>query len=139
MTVTRIRPFLGDIVDDEDLYVAPGRRMPTLASALVVSARQQSGLTQAELAERAGVSRSAISEIERGKRDPGLEYLQRILRSAGLDLLTRLVAHDDHDEVLKAHGAGLDPEARAARSRAMQEFYAEARQAMKQSRPSIPK
>jgi transcriptional regulator with XRE-family HTH domain len=139
MPVTRIRPYLGDIADDKDLYVAPGRRMPTLASALVVSARQQSGLTQAELAERAGVSRSAISEIEHGKRDPGLEYLQRLLRSAGLDLLTRLVAHDDHDDVLKAHGEGLDPEARAARSQAMQEFYAEARQAMKQSRPLIPK
>ncbi len=71
--MVKIRPYLGDQVHDDELYVRPGRRMPTLASALVVQARQRSGLTQLELAKRAGTSRSAISDIEHGKRDPGLE------------------------------------------------------------------
>lgn len=112
---------------------------PTLAAALVVQARQRTGLTQAELAERAGTSRSAISAIEHGKRDPGLEHLQAILAAAGFDLLTRLGDHDDHDDVLKALGAGTDAEERRARATAMRDFYAEARVAMADSRPLLPR
>ncbi len=134
----KIRPYLGDQVHDDELYIRPGRRMPTLASALVVQARQRSGLTQLELAKRAGTSRSAISDIEHGKRDPGLERLQHILAAAGFDLLTRLAPHDDHDEVLKALGARMDPEVRQAHNAAMGEFYDEARQAMAHSRPLLP-
>ncbi|HSH61445.1 MAG TPA: helix-turn-helix transcriptional regulator, partial [Acidimicrobiales bacterium] len=73
--MAKIGPYLGDQVQDDELYVRPGRRMPTLASALMVQARQRSGLTQLELAKRAGTSRSAISDIEHGKRYPGLERL----------------------------------------------------------------
>ena len=133
-----IRPYLGDLVDDDELYVSPGPRMPTLASALVVQARQLTGLTQVQLAERAGTSRSAISAIEHGKRDPGLEGLQKILLAAGFDLLTRLAPHDDHDDVLKALGARMDPETRRARNAVMREFYEEAREAMADSRPLLP-
>lgn len=111
--------------------------MPTSASALVVQARQRAGLTQAELAERVGTSRTAISAIEHGRRDPGLEHLQAILRTAGLDLLTRLVVHDDHDEVLEALGAGLDAEARQDRNAAMGDFGDELREAMVHARPLI--
>ncbi len=90
MPVGRIRPYLGDWVEDDELYVTPGRRMPTLASSLVVQGRQKTGLSQVELAGRAGVSRSAISAIEHGKRDPGLEYLQRITDAKGSASGTRL-------------------------------------------------
>jgi len=134
--VRKIRPYLGDDIGDDELYLAPGRRMPTLAAALVVQARQRTGLTQVELAERAGTSRSAISAIEHGKRDPGLERLQTILAAAGFDLLTRLTPHDDHDDTLKALGAGTDRQERAA---AMADFYDEARAAMADSRPLLPR
>lgn len=134
----RIHPYVGDWVDDDELYVQPGHRMPTMASSLVVDARQRTGLSQAKLAALAGVSRSAISAIEHGKRDPGLEYLQRILRAAGFDLHPGLASHDDHDEVLKALGARLSPEARQARNVAMAEFYEDAREAMAHSKPLIP-
>ena len=113
--------------------------MPTLAAALVVQARQATGLTQDELARLAGTSRSSISAIEHGKRDPGLEHLLKILAVAGFDLLTRIVPHDDHDDVLKAQGAHMDPEARRARNDAMREFADEMREAMARSRPLIPK
>ncbi len=135
--VSKIRPYLGDDVGDDELYLASGRRMPTLAAALVVQARQRTGLTQAELAERAGTSRSAISAIEHGKRDPGLERLQTILAAAGFDLLTRLAPHDNHDGILKALGAGTDPQERQARAAAMGDFYDEARAAMADSRPLL--
>ncbi len=136
--VSKIRPYLGDQVEDDELYIQTARRMPTLASALVVQARQRSGLTQLELAKRAGTSRSAISAIEHGRRDPSLERLQQILAAAGLDLLTQLAPHDDHDDVLKALGAEMDLEVRRAHNTALREFYDEARQAMAQSRPLLP-
>jgi transcriptional regulator with XRE-family HTH domain len=134
--VRPIRPYLGDIVHDDELYVGPAQRMPTLAAALVVRARQATGLTQDQLARLAGTSRSSISAIEHGKRDPGLEHLLKILASAGFDLLTRIVPHDD---VLNAHGARLDPEARRARDDAMREFADKLREAMVHSRPLTPK
>jgi len=137
--VSPIRPYLGDIVHDDELYVGPAQRMPTLAAALVVQARQATGLTQEQLARLAGTSRSSISAIEHGKRDPGLEHLLKILAAAGFDLLTRIVPHDDHDDVLKARGARLDPEARRARNDAMREFADEVREAMAHSRPLLPK
>jgi hypothetical protein len=52
---------------------------------------------------------------------------------------TRIVPHDDHDDVLKARGARLDPQDRRARSDAMREFADEMREAMAHSRPLIPK
>jgi hypothetical protein len=44
----RIRPYLGDVVVDDELHIGPTRKMPTMASALVVFARQKTGLSQAE-------------------------------------------------------------------------------------------
>ena len=38
--------------------------------------RKQQGLTQAELAARLGISKSAVSMYERGNREPELELLQ---------------------------------------------------------------
>lgn len=43
--------------------------------------RKRAGLTQAELARRAGVSQSLIARIERGTVDPRLSTLMRILRA----------------------------------------------------------
>ena len=137
--VARIHPYLGDIAHDDEKNVGIGRRMPTLAAALVVQARQLTGLTQVQLAERAGTSRSAISAIEHGKRDPGLEGLQKILVAAGFDLLTHLAFHDDHDDVLKALDTRLDPETRRKRKAAMREFGNELREAMSHSRPLTPR
>jgi transcriptional regulator with XRE-family HTH domain len=137
--VARIHPYLGDIAHDDEKNAGIGRRMPTLASALVVQARQLTGLTQVQLAERAGTSRSAISAIEHGKRDPGLEGLQKILVAAGFDLLTHLAPHDDHDDVLKALDTRLDPETRRKRKAAMREFGVELREAMSHSRPLTPR
>jgi transcriptional regulator with XRE-family HTH domain len=68
-------------------------------------ARQQAGLSQRELAERAGVTQSEIARIENGNREPSIPTLQRILAGAGLELRLRLAPMDDHDEVLAARQA----------------------------------
>jgi transcriptional regulator with XRE-family HTH domain len=40
--------------------------------------RKAKGITQLELAELLGVGRSYLSQIERGKRDPGLRLVKAI-------------------------------------------------------------
>ncbi|MEV7394367.1 helix-turn-helix transcriptional regulator [Streptomyces sp. NPDC091215] len=50
------------------------------------AARQTAGLTQEELAERAGIDRPAYSEIERGLRDARLSTLLRIESALGARL-----------------------------------------------------
>jgi len=44
------------------------------------------GLSQAELARRAGMPRSVINTYVRGHREPGSDALQRIAAAAGLEL-----------------------------------------------------
>jgi len=46
--------------------------------------RKERGMSQTELAEKAGISLITISRIERGERDPHLTTLLRIAR--GLDV-----------------------------------------------------
>lgn len=60
-------------------------RRPAAAS-LLREARQRSGLSQAELARRAGVTQSVISAYESGQRQPALPTLARLIEAAGLEL-----------------------------------------------------
>lgn len=53
-------------------------------------ARVKAGLTQAELADRAGVAQPLISAYERGQRQPTVPTLIRLLEAAGLELRMRL-------------------------------------------------
>jgi len=48
--------------------------------------RRRTGLSQAELARRAGVPRSIINAYEHGRREPGADSLSRIADSVGLEL-----------------------------------------------------
>jgi hypothetical protein len=73
---------------------------PSTAAALLQLARIKSGLSQAELATRAGVPATMISAYERDRRQPTLPTLLRLLEAAGFELRMELVARDDHDEVL---------------------------------------
>lgn len=48
------------------------------------------GLTQAELAERAGISKTGLNNIERGSADPKastLAAIQRALEEAGVEFI----------------------------------------------------
>jgi transcriptional regulator with XRE-family HTH domain len=55
-------------------------------AALITRARRRAGLTQAELARRAGTSQPVISAYEHGRRDPGVETLRRLVRATGAEL-----------------------------------------------------
>lgn len=53
---------------------------------ILTSVRQSAGLTQGELAQRAGTSQSAIARYENGNAEPSTSTLLRLLRVAGYDL-----------------------------------------------------
>jgi transcriptional regulator with XRE-family HTH domain len=72
------------------------------SSALLQLARLKAGMSQRELAERAGVPVSIISAYERDQRQPTLTTLLRLLHAAGFDLRLHLAAYDPHDDILAA-------------------------------------
>ena len=53
----------------------------------LVRARKVAGLTQTELAERAGLSRMAVQKAESGSTDPRLSTLEVMARAMGLELM----------------------------------------------------
>lgn len=57
-----------------------------LAATLIAQIQARSGLSQAELARRAGLDRSALSAYAHGRRQPAVAALGRIARAGGLDL-----------------------------------------------------
>lgn len=72
--------------------------------------RQQRGLTLQELADRAGLSRSYLSEIERGKKQPSIKVLETIASALNVSLEV-LVSQETEGEV------GLGGKLRLARER----------------------
>lgn len=49
--------------------------------------RTEAGLTQAQLAERAGIQRSYLSELESGKETEQVRRLFRVLRQLGVRMM----------------------------------------------------
>jgi len=47
--------------------------------------RRRSGLTQAELARRAGIVAPVLSAYERGRREPGADTFLRVAAAAGFE------------------------------------------------------
>ena len=61
------------------------------AGAVIREARRRSGLSQAELARRAGVSQPVITAYESGRREPGLSMLAKLVDASGHRLRVELV------------------------------------------------
>ncbi|HYJ21706.1 MAG TPA: helix-turn-helix transcriptional regulator [Solirubrobacterales bacterium] len=53
---------------------------------LIDQIRRQSGLSQAELARRAGIPRSVLNAYLHGSREPGADALLRVTAAAGMSL-----------------------------------------------------
>lgn len=56
------------------------------AATMLRTARRRAGLSQRELARRAGVPQPTISRIERGIVSPSADTLMRLLRDLGMEL-----------------------------------------------------
>lgn len=76
---------------------------------LVTSARHQAGLTQQQLAERAGTSQPAVARLERGEGNPSLATIERLLAAAGFDLRLELLPRQARrDAVIEAYKRDVD-------------------------------
>ena len=58
----------------------------TMAGTLLRQARKRAGLSQVDLASRAGITQSVISAYESGQRQPSLPALARLIDAAGFEL-----------------------------------------------------
>lgn len=56
------------------------------AAELLATARQRAGMSQRELARKAGTAQSVVARIELGDTSPSWETLGRLLRAAGFGL-----------------------------------------------------
>lgn len=61
---------------------------------IVREARRRSGMTQAELAERAGVPKSTVGRIESGARIPSSEMVECLVAAAGWNVSVSLSEPD---------------------------------------------
>lgn len=64
------------------------------AGALLRDARRRAGMTQAQLAGRAGITQSVVSAYESNRREPSLPVLLRLIAATGHALEGTLVAAD---------------------------------------------
>jgi transcriptional regulator with XRE-family HTH domain len=72
-------------------------------SDVIREARLLAGLSQQELADRAGVPRPSIVRWERGTVEPGFDMTRRVLRACGFDV--SLVRYEP-DEAAEARLSG---------------------------------
>jgi transcriptional regulator with XRE-family HTH domain len=71
--------------------------MTTLAGDLIHEGRRRAGLTQAELAARAGTTQSGVARWESGRTAVSLDDVIRLLRLCDLDLDVAVVPRDTSD------------------------------------------
>jgi hypothetical protein len=62
------------------------------AAELIRSARRSAGMTQCELARRAGVAQPVVSAYENGRREPGLAMLSKLIEASGHAVSIHVVA-----------------------------------------------
>jgi transcriptional regulator with XRE-family HTH domain len=113
----RLIPSQSEAAGYTIVFVTRSYETPSTAAALLQLARLKGGMTQRELALRAGVPATMISAYERDKRQPTLETLLRLLRAAGFELRMQLEPYDPHDDVLAALEDRRPPRERARRDR----------------------
>lgn len=105
------------------------------ASKLLREARVRAGLTQRDLAIRAGLSQPAISRLERGDRSLTVETLERLLLLMGerLELRTSTLSRR-YDQAHLAAEARLTPGERLERAFAWTRFNDELLRAGRKAR-----
>lgn len=101
---------------------------------LLREARKRSGLTQAELAKRAGVPQSTVGRIESGVRVPSIEMLERLIRAAGFELRVALGEPDPGTESLFERTLRRTPLERLADATRAARFVLRGRQSLNRKR-----
>ncbi len=73
----------------------------SMAGRMVLEARRRAGFSQRQLAARAGIPQETIARIERGRADPRLTTLDRLLGACefGLEVMPRLGIGIDRTQI----------------------------------------
>jgi transcriptional regulator with XRE-family HTH domain len=114
--------------------------MLAFGALLVREARARAGLTQRELAQRAGTTQSVVGRLESGVGSPRVETVERLLEAAGFRARVELEPREPADAIVAAYKADIDrtllrenlartPEQRVESLQALQHLAAEARRA----------
>lgn len=97
------------------------------AAKVLVQARRRVGLSQRELARRAGVSQSTIARIESAVMDPGLSTFETLLRGCGEQLATMPRAGMGVDRSLIRSCLSMSPRERLETAARAGDFFARIR------------
>lgn len=87
----------------QDIDVSPTAQFLTRLGEQIRERRRQTSLTVQELADRAGISRRMLTQIELGQANPSLVTVDRVARALGTDFIT--LARDDTSEPLVVNAA----------------------------------
>ena len=87
-----------------------------VSALLLVQARRSAGLSQRDLAARAGVAQQEIARYERGRVMPSLERLRALVAACGLELTVGLTRADDSYDRQIAAALALAPTQRLERA-----------------------
>ncbi|HEX9562889.1 MAG TPA: helix-turn-helix transcriptional regulator [Gemmatimonadaceae bacterium] len=107
---------------------------------LLKEARRRAGLSQRDLAARAGATQSVVGRIEAGLGLPNVATVERLLVAAGFQLRAELTVLESNDPVVAAYKADIDrtmlrenllktPEQRVRALQALSRLAEEARRA----------
>ena len=105
----------GPVVDDTDDGMVTGEagQIESRVSRRIRELRRDRGMTLQTLAEKAGVSKSMISKVERGEASPSAATVARLAAGLGVTISSLLGEHDRHDVLLLRRAdqaAFVDPE-----------------------------
>ena len=78
------------------------------AKDLIIEARQRAGLSQGDLALKAGTAQSAVARLESGNANPTLATLERLVGAAGFELRLELVPKFSYDHLIEAYKRDVD-------------------------------
>lgn len=97
---------------------------------LVGEARRRAGLTQRELARRAGVAPSTVGRIEAGLRAPSADLVERLVRAAGFEILVGLGEPDPATDAMFERTLQRTPAERLADATRAARFALQGRRAL---------
>lgn len=89
---------------------------------LVQQARRRAGLTQAQLAGRAGTTQSAIARVESGAMATSFDRVQALVAACGFTLEVRIVEPDDDELAALRRNLSLTYDERLMRVTALSNF-----------------
>ncbi len=82
----------------------------SMAGRMVREARGRAGLTQRQLSAKSGIPQETIARIERGRSDPRVNTLDRLLEACefGLEVMPRLGIGIDRTQIQERLGVSMD-------------------------------